>query len=71
MLMTIDSKQTVFIFSEFFDVRLLSLLIQVNVFSSYTLFDNSLVVVVILLFIHWLSRVIPATKLLYSLSHFW
>jgi hypothetical protein len=45
------------LFFYIFDVRLLSLLIQVNVFSSHTLFDNSVVVAVILLFIRCLYRV--------------
>jgi hypothetical protein len=55
------------LFFYIFDVRLLSLLIQVNVSYSYTLFDNSVVVAVILLFIRCLCRIIPATKLL---THF-
>jgi hypothetical protein len=42
----------------------LAFLIHVNVFSLYTVSDNSVVVAVILLFIRCLCRIIPATKLL-------
>jgi hypothetical protein len=66
---TIDSKYTFVIFL-YFDVRLLSLMIQVNVSYYYTLSDNFVVVAVILLFNHCLCRAIPATKLLYLLSPF-
>jgi hypothetical protein len=64
------TQNKLLLFVYIFDVRLLFLLIQVNVSSSDTLSDTSVVVAAILLFIHYLCRVIPATKLLYSLSHF-
>jgi hypothetical protein len=63
-------KINVLLFFYIFDIRLLSVLIQVNVFSFYTISDQSVVVAVILLFIHCLWHVIPATKLLNLLSHF-
>jgi hypothetical protein len=70
MLLHIDPKKLLLLFNIFHDC-LLSILNQVNVSYSYNGSDNSGVVAVTLLFIRCLCRIIPATKLLYSLSHFW